>query len=48
MPAPPRKDESKDAFMGRAIAYMVKEGRAQAQAIAMAYSMWAKKHKKKD
>lgn len=44
MPAPPRKGESKDKFISRAIAYLIREGKKPEQAAAIAHSMWRTKH----
>lgn len=44
MPVPPRKGESKDAFINRCIRYIVKnEGKSETQAAAICYSMWRRK-----
>lgn len=42
----PRKGESKEEFVSRAIKMMRMEGRPEKQAAAMAYSMW-EDHKRK-
>lgn len=44
MPSPPRKGESKDAFISRCIRYIVKnEGKSEKKASAICYSMWRRK-----
>ena len=44
VPSPPRKGESKGAFIARAIRVYMNEGYPQKQAVAMAYAKW-RKHK---
>jgi len=46
MPSPPRKNEKKQAFISRAIAFLRKEGKTQSQAAGQAYSMWRQSKKK--
>ena len=47
MPEPPRKGESKSAFVGRCISYLIKnEGKTQKQAAWQCYGMWEQSKKK--
>lgn len=45
MPSP-KKGEKRSDFISRAIPYLEKEGYHGDQAIAIAYSMWKRRHKK--
>jgi hypothetical protein len=44
MPAPPRSGESKSAFIGRCVKYLIGEGKSQDQALGQCYGMWRQKH----
>ena len=46
MPSPPRKNESKSAFMSRAVRFLIREGKSRAQAVAIAESMWARRKRR--
>ena len=46
MPSP-RKGEKEQAYISRAVPQIIKEGHKQDQAVAIAYSMWRNKNKKK-
>ena len=43
----PRPDETKEEFVARTIPILIKEGRSQLEAVAIAYSMWREHQKKK-
>jgi hypothetical protein len=43
----PRKGESRKSYVHRAIPVLIREGRKQTQAIAIAFSMYRDKGKKK-
>lgn len=48
MPAPPRKNESKEKFLKRCIPYLIKnEGKNKKQASGQCYEMWRTKGGKK-
>lgn len=45
MPAPPQKGESKEAFIGRCIPYLIEhEDKNQEQAAGQCYGMWRQAH----
>lgn len=45
MPTPPKKNETKEKFLGRCIPFLIKEGKPKDQAAAICHSMWSKKSK---
>ena len=44
----PRDNEKKEDFIKRCIPYIIKEGKSKDQSIAMCYSIWKNKNKKKN
>jgi hypothetical protein len=48
MPIKPRKDETEDEFIARCIPEEIRNGHSQPQAIAICYSKWKEKPKKKE
>ena len=49
MPKMPFNSESKSAFVGRCVAYLIrKEGKTQDQALGQCYGMWKQSKKKKE
>lgn len=49
MPAPPRKGESKEAFLSRCFAHFAnkEKGTSKEKSAAICYSMWERKNKGK-
>ena len=43
----PKKGESQKEYIGRCIPILIEEGRKQDQAVAICYSMWRNRNKKK-
>ncbi len=48
MPIKPKKDETEDEFIARCIPEEIRNGHSQPQAIAICYSKWKEKPKKKE
>jgi len=42
----PKKGETQQEFVSRAVPMLIREGRPRLQAIAIAYSMWRRRNKK--